>query len=379
MSNPTLNIDPSATNSLPDVTQTSNTDLDKDGGPKDKLNALPAEGQERVKQLMEEVKVGNSESVIHFGSVAQTEMSTVSDDMLQGVRNKDAGPASGLLNEMVTTIRGLDLADVKEGKKPGFFKRLLGAVEPIAKFIQQYETVEAQITSVETKLEDHIWQLSQDIVKLDKLYNASLDYFRDLEYYILAGEVRIEQFDQEDIPAARKVAEETDDVLKAQELRDIQTTRDDLERKVHDLRLTRQVVMQMLSSMRITQENDKSLINKMQSSIVNTVNMWKTQIATAITQYRAREAAKTNKEVTDLNNELLVANQDALKQGNAEIKREIERGIFDIEAVEQANNTLIETIQESITIVEEGRKARADAETRLQQTEADLKGALRAG
>lgn len=379
MSEHTLNIDPSATNSLPDVNQSSNAVLDAEVGPADKLKALPADGQERVNQLMQEVKIGNSDSVIHFGSVAQTEMSNVSDDMLQGVRNKDAGPASGLLNDMVTTIRGLDIAEVKDGKKPGFFKRLFGAIEPIAKFIQQYESVEAQITAVETKLEDHIWQLSQDIVKLDKLYNASLDYFRDLEYYILAGELRVEQFDQEDIPAARKVAENTDDVLKAQELRDLQTTRDDLARKVHDLRLTRQVVMQMLSSMRITQENDKSLINKMQSSIVNTVNMWKTQIATAITQYRAREAAKTNKEVTDLNNELLVANQEALKAGNAEIKREIERGIFDIEAIEQANNTLIETIQESITIVEEGRKARADAETRLQQTEADLKGALQAG
>lgn len=379
MSNHTLNIDPAATTSLPDVNQSSSVALDTEDGSSEKLKALPAEGQERVNQLMQEIKIGNSESVIHFGSVAQTEMSTVSDDMLQGVRNKDAGAASGLLNNMVTTIRGLDLSDVKDGKKPGFFKRLFGAIEPITKFIQQYETVEAQITAVETKLEDHIWQLSQDIVKLDKLYNASLDYFRDLEYYILAGEVRIEQFDQEDIPAARKIAEESDDIIKAQELRDIQTTRDDLERKVHDLRLTRQVVMQMLSSMRITQENDKSLINKMQSSIVNTVNMWKTQIATAITQYRARSAAETNKEVTDLNNELLVANQEALKAGNAEIKREIERGIFDIEAVEKANNTLIETIQESISIVEEGRKARADAETRLQQTEADLKGALRAG
>lgn len=122
MSENTLNIDPSATTSLPDVNQTSNTDLDAEGGPTGKLNALPAEGQERVKQLMQEVTVGNSESVIHFGSVAQTEMSSVSDDMLQGVRNKDAGPASGLLNEMVTTIRGLDLSDVKDGKKPGFFQ-----------------------------------------------------------------------------------------------------------------------------------------------------------------------------------------------------------------------------------------------------------------
>lgn len=370
-------IDQSATESLPDVNESSTGVIEASSTAQEKLSALDTSAQERVKALMAEVEIGNSESIIHFGSVAQTEMSTISDDMLQGIRNKDTGPASKLLNDMVVTIRGLDLSDVKEGKKPGLIARLFGAIEPIAKFIQQYESVESQINAVESQLEDHIWQLSQDIVELDKLYKASLEYFRDLEYFILAGEIRIDQFEREEIPAAKKTAEETGDVLQAQALRDIQTTRDDLERKVHDLRLTRQVVMQMLSSMRITQENDKSLINKMRSSLVNTINMWKTQIATAITQYRAREAAKTNKEVSDLSNELLVANQQALKEGNAEIRKEIERGIFDIEAIEKANTSLIDTIQESISIVEEGRKARADAEVRLQQTETDLKNALR--
>jgi uncharacterized protein YaaN involved in tellurite resistance len=217
-----------------------------------------------------------------------------------------------------------------------------------------------------------------DIEKLDRLYDANLDYFHDLAFYIAAGDEKLRQLDSDVIPAKEKEVEGSEEALKAQELRDIRQMRDDLERRVHDLKLTRQVAMQSLPSIRLVQENDKALVTKINSTMVNTIPLWKQQLAQAVTIYRAHQAAETVKEATDLTNELLVQNAKNLKQANAEVREQIERGVVDIESIKQANSLLIETIEDSLRIADEGKAKRAEAEKELVSAESDLRKALKA-
>ena len=214
----------------------------------------------------------------------------------------------------------------------------------------------------------HEHTLLKDVKSLDKLYEKTLDFYDELALYIAAGEAKLKELDETTIPAKEaevKAAPEDQGVMKAQELRDIRAARDDLERRVHDLRLTRQVTMQSLPSIRLVQENDKSLITKINSTLVNTVPLWETQLAQAVTIHRGREAAGVVKEASDLTNELLRKNAENLRTANAEIRAEMERGVFDIEAIEKANDDLIATIEDSLRIADEGKAKRAAAEQSL--------------
>jgi uncharacterized protein YaaN involved in tellurite resistance len=342
------------------------------------LAQAPAEKQVRVQQLLNEINVGNTQSILFFGSKAQEQLTTISDRMLDGVKNKDIGPAGEDLNEMVATIRGFEVDDLDPNKKQGIFDKLLGRTKPIVKFLQQYEEVRKQIDMITDKLERHKTTLLTDIVSLDRLYQANLDYFHTLEDYIAAGEEKLRQLDEVIIPEQAKKAETTAEVIAAQALRDLRAARDDLERRVHDLRLTRQVSMQSLPGIRLVQENDKGLVNKINSTIVNTVPLWRQQLATAVTIYRSSQAAETVKAATDLTNELLAANAESLKQANAETRRQLERGVFDIETVKKANEALIATIEESLQIADQGKKMRREAVVQLEQCETELRKTLAA-
>jgi len=339
--------------------------------------AASADERAIIDRLIAEIDLGNANSIIFFGSKAQGELTEISEQMIEGVRNKDTGPAGDALSKMLSTLRGFEADELDPKNKPSWFRRLLGAAEPLAKFVQEYEQVRGQIDTITNSLDRHKSTLMADIEKLDRLYASTLDYFRQLALYIAAGEEKLRQLDSETIPALAKAAE-GGDVLQAQSLRDVRAARDDLERRVHDLKLTRQVTMQALPSIRLIQENDKGLVNKIGSTIANTVPLWKTQLAQAITIYRSSEAAKTLKQASDLTNELLEANAKNLKEANAEIRTQLERGVFDIEIVERANNALIETIQDSLRIADEGKARRAEAEARLIQAERDLKNVLAA-
>ena len=296
--------------------------------------------------------------------------------MLEGVRNKDVGPAGQDLNNMVTVLRGFDVSGFDPNKKPGFFSRLLGRATPAVQFVQEYEGVRRQIDTITDNLEDHKTKLLTDIASLDRLYDANLDYYHALELYIAAGEEKLKQLDTVDLPAMAKDAENTDDVLKAQELRDMRTARDDLERRIHDLMLTRQVAMQSLPSIRMVQENDKGLVSKISSTLVNTVPLWRQQLAQAVTVFRSQEAAKSVKAATDLTNDLLEKNAETLRTANREVREQMERGVFDIEAVKRANENLIATIEESLQIADEGKVKRREAERTLEQLESELKSKL---
>jgi uncharacterized protein YaaN involved in tellurite resistance len=342
------------------------------------LEKAPPEKRQRVSQLLNEIDVSNTQSILFFGSKAQEQLTTISDRMLDGVRNKDIGPAGEDLNEMVATLRGFEIDNLDPNKKQGMFDRLLGRAKPIVKFLQQYEEVRKQIDMITDKLERHKTILLTDIVALDKLYQANLEYFHTLEDYIAAGEEKLRQLDEVVIPEQAKKAESSEQVIAAQALRDLRAIRDDLERRVHDLRLTRQVAMQSLPGIRLVQENDKGLVNKINSTIVNTVPLWRQQLATAVTIYRSAEAAETVKAATDLTNELLAANAESLKQANAETRRQLERGVFDIETVKKANQALIATIEESLQIADQGKKMRREAVAQLEQCETELRKTLAA-
>lgn len=335
----------------------------------------------RIDQLMSEIDLTDSNSIIFFGSKAQQELTTISDSMLEGVRNKDLGSAGESLNSMVTVLRGFEVENYDPNEKPGFLKRLwrrlFGGITPVAKFIQQYEGVRKQVDTVTDDLEGHKTQLLRDITSLDRLYDANLEYFHNLELYIIAGEEKLAYINDVMIPQVEARAANSDDILAAQELRDIRTGRDDLERRIHDLKLTRQVAMQGLPSIRLIQENDKGLVNKINSTLVNTVPLWRQQLAQAVTIFRSAEAAKSVRSATDLTNDLLEKNAENLREANRTVREELERGVFDINAVKRANENLIATVEESLAIADEGKRRRAEAEKTLQELEGNLKETLR--
>ena len=364
---------------LAEVEQVTALVLPEPGGEIVPLESAPAPMAGEIRARMAELDIRSTQSIIGFGSKAQAELQVISQEMLQDVKNKDVGPAGDALAQIVTTIRGFSVSELDVRRKASWWERLLGRAAPFAKFVARFETVQAQIDKITETLLGHEHKLLKDIKALDKLYEKTLDFYRELGLYIAAGEAKLAEIDATVIPAAvaaMEAAPEADKMLKAQDLRDLRAARDDLERRVHDLKLTRQVTMQSLPSIRLVQENDKSLVTKINSTLVNTVPLWETQLAQAVTIQRSREAAESIRAANDLTNELLTANAQNLQDANRIVRQEMERGVFDIEAVKKANATLISTIQESLAIADEGKKRRAAAEEDLKKMEAELRDTL---
>ena len=339
------------------------------------FDASDEDQKQAISSIASEIDIKDRSSILFFGSKAQEEMSTISETMLEGVRNKDLGAAGASLTNMIRTIKEFDVDELDPNRKQGFFSKLFSK-NPVSQFMEKYEDVRGQINVITDRLEEHKGLLLTDIITLDKLYTANLYYFHQLELYIAAGEEKLKQLEEKEIPALAAEAESSDDMLMAQNLRDMRSARDDLERRVHDLRLTRQVAMQSLPSIRLVQENDKTLVTKIDSTLINTVPLWKNQLAQAVTIFRMGSAAKTVKEASDLTNELLESNAETLRQGNAEVRTQLERGVFDVASVKKANETLIATIDDSLRIADEGKVARAKAEGEIKQMEQDLRQAL---
>jgi uncharacterized protein YaaN involved in tellurite resistance len=334
-----------------------------------------------ITKRMGELDMGNTQSIISFGSRAQAELQVISQEMLAGVKNKDVGPAGDSLRGIVTTLRGFTVSELDVRRERSWWEKLLGRGAPFAKFVARFEEVQGQIDKITNELLGHEHTLLKDIKSLDVLYEKTLSFYDELALYIAAGEAKLAELDATDIPAKEayvKAQPEDKQVMAAQELRDLRSARDDLERRVHDLKLTRQVTMQSLPSIRLVQENDKSLVTKINSTLVNTVPLWETQLAQAVTIQRSREAAEAIRGANDLTNDLLTRNAENLQETNRVVRTEMERGVFDIEAVQKANATLIATINESLAIADEGKAKRAAAEVELQKMEVELRDTLAA-
>ncbi|MBD3787854.1 MAG: toxic anion resistance protein [Sphingomonadales bacterium] len=355
--------------------------LPEPGGAIVPLAQAEAPVAEAIRRRMAELDLSDTGSIVHFGARAQNELQSISQAMLADVKNKDVGPAGDSLREIVTTLRGFSVSELDVRREQKWWEKLLGRAAPFASFLARFEQVQGQIDKITDTLLSHEHKLLKDIKSLDLLYDKTLGFYDELALYIAAGEAKIAEVDATDIPAKEAElagADDTAKVLKAQELRDLRAARDDLERRVHDLKLTRQVTMQSLPSIRLVQENDKSLVTKINSTLVNTVPLWETQLAQAVTIQRSAEAAKAVKEASDLTNELLTANAKNLREANTAVRTEMERGIFDIEAVKTANAELIATIEDSLRIADEGKRARAAAEADLVTLEGKLRDTLAA-
>ena len=345
------------------------------------LDSADAPTKAEITRRIAEISIGDTNSIVSFGASAQTDLQAISQSMLAGVRNKDVGPAGDSLRHMVTTIRGFSVSELDVRRDRTWWEKLIGRAAPIAKFTARFEEVQGQIDKITDDLLRHEHVLLKDIESLDMLYDKTLQFYTEQGLYIAAGAAKLAELDATTIPAKEaEVAAAPEDaaLMKAQELRDLRSARDDLERRVHDLKLTRQVTMQSLPSIRLVQENDKSLVTKINSTLVNTVPLWETQLAQAVTIQRSSEAARAVRDANDLTNELLTANAQNLRDANKIIRTEMERGVFDITAVKAANANLIATINESLEIADEGKRKRAEAEAEMQKMEEELKQTLSA-
>ncbi|QEW19161.1 TelA-like protein [Marinibacterium anthonyi] len=361
------------------VKEVTDITLAEPGGELAALETADAPTQEAIRKRIGEIDMTDTNSIVSFGSGAQAELQEISQAMLADVRNKDVGPAGDSLRDIVSTLRGFSSEELDIRRERSFWEKLIGRAAPIAQFTAKYEKVQGQIDKITDELLGHEHQLLKDIKSLDMLYDKTLGFYDELALYIAAGEEKLRQLDTVDIPAKDgevQAAPENEQVMKAQQLRDLRAARDDLERRVHDLKLTRQVTMQSLPSIRLVQENDKSLVTKINSTLVNTVPLWETQLAQAVTIQRSGEAARAVRDANDLTNELLTSNAKNLRDSNKVVRQEMERGVFDIEAVKQANADLIATIQESLAIADEGKAKRAAAEVELKKMEAELRDTL---
>jgi uncharacterized protein YaaN involved in tellurite resistance len=335
---------------------------------------VPEERRPEIERLATQLTITDPGSILRFGQEAQGRATAAADAMLEGARNREAGEAGQTLSNLLGTLRGFDMSGL--GTKTGFFARLFGrARAETARVVQRYETIKGQVEEVGDRLDTHRTRLLEDVEKLERLYQATLEWFHALGDHIAAGELVLARVEREAIPTVEREVSSGDSVA-AQRLRDLRSARDELERRVYDLKLTRQVAMQALPSIRLIQENDKALAAKIQSVIANTVPLWRQQLAQALAIQNMREAGRTLKEATDLTNELLTANAERLRQGNIEARTQLERGVFDIEAVKKANASLVATIEDSLRIAQEAQQQRAVAGKELEKAEQDIRRAL---
>jgi uncharacterized protein YaaN involved in tellurite resistance len=337
---------------------------------------LTAEHQAAIASLADQINLSDPGSILRFGQEAQNRAQAAADAMLEGARNQETGEAGRTLSSLLTTLRGFDVTNLDE--KPGFFSRIFTrAGAEVSGIITKYEGVKGQIEAIGDRLDTHRTRLLEDVERLERLYGATLEWFHALGDHIAAGDAVLQRTNEHIIPALEKqVAENTGDDLAPQRLRDLRGARDELDRRVHDLRLTRQVAMQALPSIRLIQENDKALSSKIHSVLANTVPLWRQQLAQALAIHRMREAGAAVKEATDLTNRLLTANAETLRRGNMEARTELERGVFDLEAVQQANAALVATIEDSLKIADEARGQRERAAEELSKLEGDIRRVL---
>ena len=338
---------------------------------------LDAADTAKVYEIAKTINMSDTNSIISFGVDAQRGLTEHSDCILKGVRNKDTGPAGEVMNNLMVQVRTLGLDSLDPNAKQSLLGRIFKSLTPVQKFIQSYETIESQVDSMVSKLEREKQTLSRDIIMLDGMYEEALKFFHDLELYIQAANLKLDEVNTVDVPALAAQVEASDSMEDTQALRDLQERALDLERKINDLLLTRTATMQLLPQLRMIQDVDKGLVNKIQSSILVTIPMWKTQIAMAITLWRQASAIKTEQAVADATNEMMVKNAALLKQGSGDARRAMERGVVDIETLKKVNGDLIETIKEATQIAIEGKKARVKAQSEMVQLEADLKTALK--
>ena len=373
---PSLTLDPNAASAAAIAEPVFEAPAEKKEVPAEKLDIdrlSPAE-QAAVREFAKQIDVTNAEQILNYGSAAQKNVADFSDAALSKVRTKDMGEIGQELSDLVVELQGLDFDEAEE--KKGFMGLFKKTRQNIASLKAQYDKAEENVDKITAELEKHELTLMKDIAMMDKLYERNQQYYKELTMYIVAGKLRCEELRSKDLPEAQRKAQESGLPEDAQAANDLANMIGRFEKKLHDLELTRMISVQMAPQIRMIQSNDAVMSEKIRSSIVNTIPLWKSQMVLALTLHHSQQAMEAQREVNDVTNRLLRSNAEKLHQGSVDIARESERGIVDIETLQKTNQELIATLEEVRQIQADGAKKRAEAEVELGRIEGELKQKL---
>ena len=370
---PKLTLDPTGAAAAAAETEATNEERNKNAVILE-LEQLTPEEQKVVVDFSKQIDITDTNTVLTYGAASQKQISDFSDSALQAVRTEDMGEVGDMLSDLVVELKGFDFDEVGETKGfLGFKRRIKKQIEELK---ADYAKAEVNVDKIAEMLEKHQITLMKDTAMLDKMYDTNQAYFKELTMYILAGKQKIEECKNVTLPALQKKAEESGLPEDAQAANDFANMINRFEKKIYDLELTRMISVQMAPQIRLIQNNDAMLIEKIQTSLVNTIPLWKSQMVLALGQYHAQQAMEAQREVTDMTNALLKKNAEMLKQGSIEIAKESERGIVDIETLTNTNQMLIETLEEVQQIQKDGSVKRKEAEAELGRIEGELKQKL---
>mgnify|MGYP001770604342 FL=1 len=340
------------------------------------LDALKPEHREKALALARQIDPANHQAILQYGVAAQAELSKFSHTILHHVQTKDAGPVGEVISELMAKIKEVNPDDLMPAKK-GFLSRLFGTVaKSLQGMVAKYQKIGVEIDKIADQLEKHRHLLFRDIMMLETLYEKNKEYFEALNIYIAAAEYKLEELRTKTIPEKQAAAERSGDQMAWQEVQDLRQFADRLEKRVHDLKLSRQVTIQTAPQIRMIQHMNETLVERIQSSILNAIPLWKNQVVIALTLFRQQKAAEAQKQVAETTNELLLRNSELLKTNSIAIAKENERGLVDIETLKRTQENLIATLEETLKIQAEGRLKRQQAERELAAMEAELKQTL---
>ncbi|MFJ8260524.1 toxic anion resistance protein [Rummeliibacillus sp. NPDC094406] len=340
------------------------------------LERLPEEDQIKAKQLADQIPVGNYETILTYGANAQNELSRFSHQMLDHVQRKDIGPVGDVLKDLMEKLNELDPEELQQDKKSGIRKFFSRVSRSLQELMTKYQKLSTQIDRIGIQLEHSKAGLVEDVHMLDQLYEQNKTYFQALNVYIAAAELKKEEIVSEMLPKLKQKAETSQDQMDVQEFNDLAQFVDRLEKRIYDLQLSRQITIQTAPQIRMIQQTNQTLAEKIQSSIMTAIPLWKNQIAIALTLNNQRRAVEAQKQVTKTTNDLLLKNSEMLKVNTIETAKENERGLVEIETLKKTQENLISTIEETLQIQADGRQKRKAAEIEIARMEEDLKQRL---
>ena len=336
---------------------------------------LNDEEKKAIEEFNSQINVEDSTQILQFGAKAQNKISDFSDSVLEGVKTKQTGEVGDLLADLVAQIKDFD-SDIQIEKRGVIGKLFHSAKKEVTKIIAKYNKIDVNIDKIEKELDRHRLQMLKDITIFDTMYEKNLQYFKELSLYIIAGEKKLEELRNVVLPELQKKAEETKEQLDVQRVNDMVNTINRFEKKIYDLKTTRVISIQMAPQIRMLQSNETELVEKIQSSLINTIPLWKNQIVLALGINNAKQALGAQQSVTNLTNDMLKKNSEILKQGSIQIAEESERAIVDVETLQKTNKDIIETLDKVLEIHENGKVKRAEAEKELVEIERELKEKL---
>ena len=373
---PSLTLDPQPAAAAAAVEEAPAPAEEKAQAPAEKLalDMLSPAEQQAVRSFSQQIDITNTEQVMNYGSGAQKNISEFSDAALNTVRTKDLGEVGDMLGDLVVELQGLNF-DAQEEKK-GFLGLFKKAGQSVAEMKASFDKAEVNVDKIVESLEKHEITLMKDISLMDKMYQRNQEYMKELTMYILAGKLKIQELREVELPQMIAHAKETNLPEDAQAANDFANLIGRFEKKIHDLELTRTISVQMAPQIRMVQNNDQLMAEKIRSSIVNIIPLWKNQMVMAMSLYHSDQAMKAQRQVTDMTNQLLLKNAETLRQGSVSVAQEAERGIVDMETLKKTNLELIATLDEVRRIQDDGRARRAQAEEELGRIEGELKSKL---